>query len=89
MGERDLEYCDANFRYSIAEEDGEMRFTMFEVTGPLGQTAFGAIVKDYFTKRPLRDVRHEDIEAMRDTGDIRCLKHIVEHVLKLRESLGM
>jgi hypothetical protein len=86
--EKNLDYCDNNFHYSIVEIAGELRFQQFEVTGELAGTHFAEIVTDYFTNRPLSEVRREDVEAMRSAGDIRCLKFIVEHVLFLRQMLG-
>lgn len=88
MTSEELDYCDANFRYSIELADGELRFTRFEVTGPLAGSEFATVVTKYFANRPLSQVRREDIETMRSAGDIRCLKHIVEHVLSLRKTLG-
>jgi len=88
MGHDDLDYCDANFRYRITEVDGELRFTDFEVVGELAGSRFATVVSNYFRNRPLAAVRREDVDAMRAAGDIRCLHHIIEHVLALRRTLG-
>jgi hypothetical protein len=65
-----------------------LRFTSFEVTGQLSGTKFAEIVVQYFKDRALAEVRRDDIEAMREAGDIRCLRHIVNNVLALRKAIG-
>ena len=77
--------CTDNVRYSLSDSGGQLRFTRFEVLGPLRGTKMAKSLKSYFKGRNLKEVSLEQISKNCPIKDRECLESIIKEIVQLKK----
>jgi hypothetical protein len=77
--------CTDNIRYSLSDSGGQLRFTEFEVLGPLKGTKMAKALKSYFKGRNLREVSLEQISINCPIEKRECLDNILKGIVQLKK----
>ena len=74
------ENCADRVRFTLSDEDGELRFVSFDIVGAPECKNLTAALRDYLIGRKLADVDLHHLRGFRCSGNGECVRAVIDTV---------